>query len=263
MVRSAAHFLLVLAMTFLPAWAEPAPSPAPTPTPSESAATAAALPDEVRTLLEEAIALRRKGDESAALTRLDRLLAQAPGAALAAVERAEIQIAAGRAAQAESDVQLAVKSLPDNPRAQRLLGQWLEESQDVDGALAAYARSLAIRESPMVRRREALLLTRLGRHAEAVESWERICDVTGPDAAAWYALAMAYDRADRPASSEAAFEKALSFAPENPQIRRSFGDFLQRQGYPSRARLQLARAEKLSAPRAGVRRMRDLPASRR
>lgn len=257
MVRSAAHVLLVLTLTFLPAWAENVPSASP------SASAEGALSDEVRALLEEAIALRRKGDDTAALTRLDRLLAQAPGAALAAVERAEILIAAGRGPQAEPDVQLAVKSLPDNPRAQRLLGQWLEESQDVEGALAAYARSLALRESPMVRRREALLLTRLGRHAEAVESWERICDVTGADAAAWYALAMAYDRADRPASAEAAFEKALSFAPDNPQLRRSFGEFLLRQGHPSRARLQLARAEKLSGPRLGERRMRELPASRR
>ncbi len=179
----------------------------------------------------------------------------------AAMDRAERLLEDGRPSEAVVDVKTAVESAPEDARSHRLFGLLLEAKDDAEGALAAYGRSLALREDAAVRRRAAQLAASLSQHDEAVEHWEAVCAAEPADVAARLSLAMAYERSDRPASAEGAYEQAVKLAPENPVIRRRFGAFLDGQGRPSRARAQRAVYEAPAA--APAKAMRALPASAR
>jgi Tfp pilus assembly protein PilF len=183
---------------------------------------------------------------------------------VAAMDRAQRLLEDGRPSEAVADVKAAVESAPGDARSHRLLGLLMEARDDAAGALAAYGRSLALREDAAVRRRAAQVAASLSRHDEAVEHWETVCAAEPADVAARLSLAVAYERADRPASAEGAYAQAVNLAPENPAIRRRFGAFLDEQGRPSRARAQRAACE---APEPAVapakKPMRALPASAR
>lgn len=224
-----------------------------------------AAPD-AKGLFDAALALRKDGDGPGAIAKLDAALAQQPGFALAALERAELLLEAGEPGRAVDDVKLAVENLPGNPRSQRALGRLCEDREDIACALSAYERSLAVREDPLVRRRHALLAGAAGDHAKAVESWEVLRVQDPSDVAARLELALAYDKADRPASAEAEFDALVTLAPGNVPIVRRFVEFLERQGKPAKARELIAKVEPAPAPAGpakGERRMRVLPRSSR
>jgi tetratricopeptide (TPR) repeat protein len=189
--------------------------------------------------------------------------AAAPPDAVAAMDRAERAIDEGRPSEAVADARLAVDLAPADARAHRVVGLLMEARDDASGALEAYARSLALRDDAQVRRRAAQLATSLGRHEVAVEHWEQACALDPGDVAAKLALAMACERADRPATAQAAYEKAVAMSPDNPALRRRYAAFLEGQGRPSLARAQRALYEPAAPASPTVKAMRTLPPSAR
>lgn len=186
-----------------------------------------------------------------------------PPDVVAVMTRAQQLIDDGRPSEAVDDVKLVMERAPKDARSHRLFGLLMEARDDVAGALAAYGRSLALLEDAAVRRRAAQLATSLERHDEAVAHWEAVCAAEPSDLAARLSLAMAYEKADRPASAEVAYGQSVRMAPENPAIRRRFASFLEGQGRPSRARALRIADEPTNAPKSPARMMRALPASGR
>ncbi|MEX0922807.1 MAG: tetratricopeptide repeat protein [Rhodovibrionaceae bacterium] len=103
-------------------------------------AVLSAAPDYAPALFNKAVLLRETGQEAAALAALDAALAARPDYRKAAGERARLLRDLGRYAAAAADYARA-----DSADAESLLdwGRCLQESGDLEGALALYRRLLA------------------------------------------------------------------------------------------------------------------------
>ncbi len=239
-------------------------SPSGAPTAAQAEAALSVPPADVSALFQEALQARKAGDDAAAKAKLDLVLRQEPGFALAALMRADVLIELGHAAQAVGDANLAVKALPHNPRAWKVLGQTLEDAGRVDDAIAAYRKSVAIRDDEALRRRLASLDAREGRLGLAAREWESVRDGHPRDVAAHLELTALYEKLDLPASAEAEYRAVLALVPHNALFHRRFAQFLDRQGKAKAAREERAKADLLDppAPRQ-TRHLRPLLPSRR
>lgn len=230
-------------------FAEPVPGPAASPG--------------ARALFDEALARRRSGDDAGARVALDLALREAPAFALASLERAELLLDAGEVAAGASDAALAAAALPENPRAQRVLGRAREDAGDLPGAILAYTGSLAVRDDAPLRRRLAALLARAGRVEEATRLWEQLRAADARDPGAHLELAQLYERLDRPASAEAEYDAVLALTPANAVLHRRFADFLGREGKGAKARAERQKAEALAPSPHDDRKLRPLQPSSR
>jgi tetratricopeptide (TPR) repeat protein len=261
MMRLGCLFAVLAACTNAPApKSEPAlgqPTMAATPVPAPG-------PD-AQKLFEEALALRTNGDDGAAKDKLDLAIEASPAFALARLERADVLLAlGGDGAAILADAKAAVDALPQNPRAQKTLAFALQETGDNDGALAAFERSLALRDDPSIRRKLAAVNARAGRKTVALGHWEALRDADPSDVGTHVELAQLYAELDRPGSAEQEFRAALALAPSNFALRRRFADWLEKQGKVRDAREERKRAEAADpTPTEQERRLRPLlPASR-
>ncbi len=226
-------------------------------------AKAATAPPDAAALFSEALDLERSGNDLGAKAKLDAALRLAPSFALASLERADVLLALGHAGDAVLDARRAAKALPHNPRAQEVLGQTLEDAGDLDGALAAYRQSVALRDDPKIRRRIAAIDTRQGRLALAAREWEALRDERPGDVSAHLELSALYQKLDRPASAKLEFQTLVALAPKNALFRQQFAKFLDAQGEWREARREWARAEALSPSIKPSRKLRPLLPSRR
>lgn len=229
---------------------------------AKSAVPTQAPPPEVSRLFDEALAFKQAEKITEARAKLDEIIGSAPGFALARLERAQLLVETGEDAPlALVDASVAAQALADNPRAQMLLGQTLEESGDAAAASEAYRRSVALRPDVGLRRRLAIVLERAGKTQESIDVWEALRNESPEDVGARLALAESYEKMDRPASAEAEWTEVASLAASNAYLLRRFGDFLERQGKLPQAKVIRTQADELDAPEQ--RQLRPLLPSKR
>lgn len=237
MLRPALLLLLLGACASKPPPAPPAPKP-----------PVVEQRSDVLARLDQVAQLREAGDDAQARTTLDELLAQT-SVPLAHLERAQLLLDEGsELTLALADARHAAQALFDNPRALRVLGQALEESGDLAGAVDAYAQSLERKDDPVLRRRQASLLARAGRTAAAVLAWERLRDEAPDDVGARLSLAELYEQVDRPASAEDEWTRVAALSSTNVHLLRRFAEFMKRQGKVEEAQAIEAQADELDPP---------------
>lgn len=214
-------------------------------------------------LLEEARRQRSANRPDAALAVLDTLLKTFPAYPPANLERAEILLELGRlSGMALADAKVAAEAFPEEPRAALALSLAAAESGDLDLAIEALRRALAVQGKPdaALLRRRAGLLVRAGREEEAVRAWEALRDLEPGDPSPRVELAQLYEKVGRIASARKEHEAVLEALPTNAPLRRRYADFLERQGRLGKAKAMRAEADRI----AGVsqRKLRALPPSK-
>ncbi|HTP53307.1 MAG TPA: hypothetical protein VMK42_21635 [Anaeromyxobacteraceae bacterium] len=143
-----------------------------------------------------------------------------------------------------------------NPRLYRLLGQARARLGDVNGAIAAWARSLELSDDLDLRLlRAALLRDQPGGAAEAVIELERVRDARPGDRAARSLLAEAYEAAGRRAEAEAELLWLASAPPPSAAALRRLARFYERGNDRWRAEEAERAAQSVEKP---SRRMRPL-----
>lgn len=186
--------------------------------------------DAARAALSAARAARERGDAAAERLELARAVSADPGWDLPRIDLAEVLLRdAG-----DGNAALALLDGPglrgDNPRLQRLRGAAREQAGDGEGAVAAYAAALALRDDDELRLRRAMLLAGLGRGPEAIVELERLRAVRPADPRPRSQLAELYEAAGRRAEAEVELRWLAAAAPAAPAPLYRLARFLARGG---------------------------------
>jgi len=209
----------------------------------------AVVPDEPRTRLIKAKALRALGRQDDAAAALTQLAAQFPLWAAPVLERGRLLAAQGKAEDAVACLRRAVALDPERASAWTALGNLLELTGDHAGAQAAHSQSLtAALKNPQLLEAAALLNegklapaesllrdylkrspndvaairmlaelgTRLSRYEDAEHLLSRALELTPDFAPARYNLALVLHRRNRSAEALAHLEQLLAEEPNNP-----------------------------------------------
>ena len=128
-------------------------------------------------------------------------------------------------ALALAQFQRAAELTPDNATVRSNIGGALFLMGRYDEARRQYEQSVAIRPTALALSNLGTLNFRLGRFAEAAQAIERATTLTPNDYVLWGNLASALARAEKPAESKAAYQKAIEAAereravnPRRPQL---------------------------------------------
>jgi protein O-GlcNAc transferase len=166
-------------------------------------------------LLQEAVALHRRGAIAEAAVRYADVLRADPGNAEAHCNLGMIACQNGRFAEGAERARQSLACDPDNPRAHVLLGRALAALGRPDAALASFDRAIALEPgAARAHGHRADLLAELGRNAEAVESYDRALALS-PDAVAdWFNRGGALIAVDRYEEAIASFQRAAALDPK-------------------------------------------------
>ncbi len=166
-------------------------------------------------LLQEALALHRRGAVAEAAVRYADVLRADPGNAEAHCYLGMIACQHGRFAEGAARAQQSLACDPDNPRAHVLLGRALAALGRPDAALASFDRAIALEPgAARAHGHRADLLAELGRNAEAIESYDRALALS-PDAVAdWFNRGGALIAAGRYEEAIASFQRAAALDPK-------------------------------------------------
>jgi tetratricopeptide (TPR) repeat protein len=147
-------------------------------------------PKNVRVLSARAYSLHRKGDDKAALEAYRAVVELDPYAPDAVYNAALLELAAGDAASAASDLDRLTKARPEDGAAFALLGKALDRPGSTDGALDAYEKARALNKA------DAAALERIGalregrkEYSEAMDAYAAASKADAKLASAWFALA--------------------------------------------------------------------------
>jgi tetratricopeptide (TPR) repeat protein len=169
-------------------------------------------------LLEEALALHRRGAVAEAAARYLALLQAEPHhvdahyyLGLIACQRGHFADGAARAGQ-------ALSGDPSHARAHVLLGRARAALGQHEEALASFDRALALApDLAAAHGHRADVLSDLGRHGEAVEAYDRALAAAPDRAEDWFNRGTALATLGRHADAAASFARAIDGRPDDPQ----------------------------------------------
>jgi protein O-GlcNAc transferase len=169
-------------------------------------------------LLEEALAMHRRGAIAGAAARYAEVLRADPSNADAHYYLATISCHDGRFAEGAELARKALVADPQHARAHVLLGRALSELGRNEEALASLER--AISQAPDLAQAHASradVLCDLGRNTEAIESYDRAL-VLAPDAVEdWFNRGLALQAVGRHDDAIASFDRAIGGKPDLAQ----------------------------------------------
>ena len=166
-------------------------------------------------LLQEALALHRRGAVAEAATRYAEVLRADPGNADAHYYLGMMSCQQGRFAEGAEHARKSLAGDPRHARAHVLLGRALSAQGRHEDALASIERAIALMpDLAQAHGHRADVLSDLGRHAEAVESYDRALALA-PDAVAdWFNRGVALIAVGRPDEAIASFDRAIAGKPD-------------------------------------------------
>ena len=164
----------------------------------------------------------------------------------------------GKLAEADMALAASIDANPQNEVALDMYGRLATRRGDHEAALEWWDRSLAIKVAPLVQRRRAACLVRLGRAHEAIAVLARLCAVAPSEPALWAELGEAHIAAGATDAAIESFELAARDAKLPRPGRRLVALLMQQQRWGD-ALLQL-RALRQRFPPRHQRRQRHLVA---
>jgi tetratricopeptide (TPR) repeat protein len=169
---------------------------------------------EVGGILDQAEALRRRGDDAAAEREFTRVLRADPNSARAHLGLARIHHAKGRLPQAIQEYSEAIQADPNDVLAFVGRGTAYGAEGDLKAALADYERAIQINSDLAVAYvGQAAILTRLNRHEEAIAACTRAIQIDARNAKAYYNRAIAREAAKDKEGAARDFAKAVQLDP--------------------------------------------------
>jgi tetratricopeptide (TPR) repeat protein len=194
-----------------------------------------------------AIALHRSGDSEAGLVCAAKGLALDPRSANAYRKRALIQFESGHPEEALEDVENSLELEPGDSESLNTKGLALHALGRLDEAEAMFRASLAGDRNPSGLRNLGICLSARGDHAEGVKLLEEAVKMSGEDAAdILMGLGVTHLNRDLPQDALEAFERAVEFGSEDPELRFYRGVARNRVGDLAGAKLDLKRYLELS-----------------
>lgn len=157
---------------------------------------------------------------SAALQLLDENPPTSFTPAKLALQRAVLLSALERHAEALGQFATAADERPLDDECLLLMGEAATQTENFTETLAAVDAAIAQRGGPLLARWRAVLLSRSGRHDEAIASLEAQAKASPEDSDILYSLAEAYTQADRPAEGVRVCEAAMARFPEADEFLR-------------------------------------------
>ncbi len=169
-------------------------------------------------LLQEALALHRRGAVAEAAARYSALLQAEPHHADAHYYLGLIACQQGRFADGAERARKALSGDPGHARAHVLLGRALAALGQHEEALASFDRALALApDLVQAHGHRADVLSDLGRHGEAVEAYDRALAAAPDCAENWYNRGTALAALGRHDEAVVSFERAIASRPDDPQ----------------------------------------------
>jgi predicted O-linked N-acetylglucosamine transferase (SPINDLY family) len=166
-------------------------------------------------LLQEALALHRRGAVAEAAVRYAEVLRVNPANADAHYYLATISCQQGRFAEGANLARRSLASDPRHARAHMLLGRALNALGQHEDALASFGRAIAIApDLAPAHGHRADVLSELGRYAEAIESYDRALESAPEVVEDWFSRGVALAAAGRQGDAVASFERAIAGKPD-------------------------------------------------
>jgi tetratricopeptide (TPR) repeat protein len=166
-------------------------------------------------LLQEGLALHRRGAVGEATARYAAVLRADPANADAHYYLAAISCQQGRFDEGAEHARRALGSDSRHARAHLLLGRSLSALGEREQALASFDRALALApELAQAHGNRGDLLSDLGRNAEAVESYDRALALAPGSNEDWFNRGMALAAVERKVDAIASFDRAIAGKPD-------------------------------------------------
>lgn len=169
-------------------------------------------------LLQEGLALHRRGAVAEAAARYAAVLRADPGNADAHYFLGMISCQQGRFAEGAEHARKSLSSDKRHVRAHVLLGRALSALARPEEALTSFERAIALApDLAQAHSHRADLLSDLGRHAEAVESYDRALSLAPDMVEDWFNRGAALVELGRHQDALASFERAIAGKPDFAQ----------------------------------------------
>jgi tetratricopeptide (TPR) repeat protein/SAM-dependent methyltransferase len=169
-------------------------------------------------LLQEGLALHRRGAVRDAAARYAEVLRAEPAHADAHYYLAAICCQQGRFEEGAEHVRQALGSEPRHARAHVLLGRSLSALGQREQALASFDCAIAIApDLAQAHGNRADVLSDLGRNAEAIESYDRAVALEPGSIEDWFNRGIALAAVDRKSDAVASFDQAIGGKPDYTQ----------------------------------------------
>ena len=166
-------------------------------------------------LLQEGLALHRRGALREAAVRYAEVLRAEPGNADAHYYLGMLACQQGRFSEGAEYARAALAGKPENTGALVLLGRALSASGLHDGTLQSFDRAIAIDPQLAVAHgHRADLLNDLGRHGEAIDAYDRALALAPDRAADWFNRGVALVAVGRTGEALASLDRAVACAPD-------------------------------------------------
>jgi len=166
-------------------------------------------------LLQEGLALHRRGAVGEAAARYAAVLRADPANADAHYYLAAISCQQGRFDEGAEQARRALGSDPRHARAHLLLGRSLSALGEREQALASFDRAIALAPSlAQAHGNRGDLLSDLGRNAEAVESYDRAVALVPTSIEDWFNRGVALAAIERKIDAITSFDKAIAGKPD-------------------------------------------------
>jgi protein O-GlcNAc transferase len=170
---------------------------------------------EIADLLQQAVALHRRGAVAEAAVRYVDVLRADPGNAEAHCYLGMIACQLGRFEEGAARARQSLAHDPDHPRAHVLLGRALAALGRTDEALASFDRAIALDpEAARTHGHRADLLAELGRNVEAIESYDRALALSPDVVADWFNRGGALIAVGRYEDAIGSFQRAAALDPK-------------------------------------------------
>lgn len=166
-------------------------------------------------LLQEGLALHRRGAVGEAASRYAAVLRADPANADAHYYLAAISCQQGRFDEGAKHARRALDSDSRHARAHLLLGRSLSVLGEREQALASFDRAIALApDLAQAHGNRGDLLSDLGRHAEAIESYDRAVALAPASIEDWFNRGMALAAVERKVDAIASFDRAIAGKPD-------------------------------------------------
>ncbi len=166
-------------------------------------------------LLQEGLALHRRGAVGEAAARYAAVLRADPANADAHYYLAAISCQQGRFDEGAEHARRALGSDPRHARAHLLLGRSLSGRGEREQALASFDRAIALApDLAQAHGNRGDVLSDLGRNAEAVESYDRAVALAPTSIEDWFNRGMALAVVERRVDAIASFDRAIAGKPD-------------------------------------------------
>ena len=169
-------------------------------------------------LLQEGLALHRRGAVAEAATRYAEVLRVEPNNADAHYYLGMMSCQNGQFAKGAEYARQSLASEPRHARAHVLLGRALDALGQRDEALTSFERAIALApDLAQVHGHRADVLSALGRNEEAVESYDRALALSPDVIEDWLSRGAALIAIGRYEEAVASFDRVLTLRPDFPQ----------------------------------------------